>query len=359
MTGLRAATITSLLAILLLACTTHPPLTAPTPTPTSTPTPTPSPSGTPTSTPTSTPTATPTATYTATPTPTPSPTPTPTSSPTPTPTSSPTPTPPPPTLTIELDPPQVEQGHTLLVRVHSSAPVTLTGTLDDQEFVFVEDGEGYWALVGFPAWSPAGPHHLNLMAADGMGRMIYEEATVEVVAIDFPVEAITLPPDRTRLLTPELVQAERERLAPIFQSVTQEQLWDGVFVTPVEGEITSPFGARRSYNGGPPRSYHEGVDFRGKEGTPVVAANTGRVALAEALTVRGKALILDHGLGVHTGYYHLSEILVQEGQRVAEGDLIGRVGGTGLATGPHLHWELRVRGVNVDPLEWTQQPMAP
>ncbi|HID85762.1 MAG TPA: M23 family metallopeptidase [Anaerolineae bacterium] len=253
----------------------------------------------------------------------------------------------------------MEQGHTLLVRVHSSAPVTLTGTLDERDLAFVKHGEGYWALVGLPAWSPAGPHLLTLTAADGMGRAVREEATVEVVAVDFPVEAVALPPDRTRLLTPELVQEERERLAPIFQSVTPERLWDGVFVPPVEGEITSPFGARRSYNGGPPRSYHEGVDFRGEVGTPVVAANSGRVALAEALTVRGKAVILDHGLGVHSGYYHLSEILVQEGQWVEKGDPIGRVGGTGLATGPHLHWEVRIRGVNVDPLEWTQRLMLP
>jgi murein DD-endopeptidase MepM/ murein hydrolase activator NlpD len=253
----------------------------------------------------------------------------------------------------------VEQGHTLLVRVQSSAPVALTATLDDQELAFVEEGDGYWALVGFPAWSPAGPHPLSLMAADRMGRVIQEEATVEVVAVAFPVEAVTLPPDRALLLRPEVVQAEQERLAPIFQKVTTGRLWDGVCVPPVGGEITSPFGARRSYNGGPPTGYHEGVDFRGKVGTPVVAAHSGRVALAEALTVRGMAVILDHGLGVQSGYYHLSEILVQEGQQVEQGDRIGRVGETGLATGPHLHWEVRVQGVNVDPLEWTQRLMGP
>ncbi|MFQ6059649.1 MAG: M23 family metallopeptidase, partial [Anaerolineae bacterium] len=263
----------------------------------------------------------------------------------------------PPTLTITLDPPQVEQGHTLLVRVHSSAPVTLTATLDDRPLTFVAGQESYWALVGLPAWSQVGPHPLRLMATDALGRQVREEATVKVVAVDFPVEAVTLPPDRAALLTPELVKAERERLAPIFQSFTPQRLWKGTFDMPVAGEVTSPFGVRRSYNGGPARGYHEGVDFRGEVGTTVVAANGGRVALAETLTVRGKAVILDHGLGVHSGYYHLSELLVQEGQRVAKGDPIGRVGQTGLATGPHLHWEIRVGGVNVNPLEWTERPI--
>ena len=79
------------------------------------------------------------------------------------------------------------------------------------------------------------------------------------------------------------------------------------------------------------------------------------MALAEPLTVRGNAVIIDHGLGVHSGYYHLSEISVQEGQQVKKGDVVGKVGDTGLATGPHLHWEIRVNGINVDPAQWTWQ----
>jgi murein DD-endopeptidase MepM/ murein hydrolase activator NlpD len=79
------------------------------------------------------------------------------------------------------------------------------------------------------------------------------------------------------------------------------------------------------------------------------------VALAEELTVRGKVVIIDHGLGVYSSYYHLSEITVQVGQNVEPGDPIGKVGSTGLSTGCHLHWEIRVGGVYVDPLQWTQQ----
>ena len=130
------------------------------------------------------------------------------------------------------------------------------------------------------------------------------------------------------------------------------QLWQGLFVWPHVGNITSPFGGSRDYNDGH-NSPHGGVDISGEAGAPVIAAASGRVALAAALRVRGNAVILDHGLGVYSGYYHLSEILVQEGQQVAQGEIIGRLGNTGLSTGAHLHWEMSVGGVLVNPLEWT------
>jgi murein DD-endopeptidase MepM/ murein hydrolase activator NlpD len=97
---------------------------------------------------------------------------------------------------------------------------------------------------------------------------------------------------------------------------------------------------------------HLGVDLAVPAGTPVIAAADGRVALAEGLRVRGNAVVIDHGLGVYTAYYHLSQIRVQPGQEVRAGDLLGLAGSTGLATGPHLHWELRVFGVPADPLGW-------
>ncbi len=96
-----------------------------------------------------------------------------------------------------------------------------------------------------------------------------------------------------------------------------------------------------------------------RKGTPVIAANTGRVAFAGDLTVRGRSVILDHGAGVFSAYHHLSEIDVVEGQLVNKGDLIGAVGQTGLAEGPHLHWEIVVHGVEVDALLWTQAEYGP
>jgi murein DD-endopeptidase MepM/ murein hydrolase activator NlpD len=138
----------------------------------------------------------------------------------------------------------------------------------------------------------------------------------------------------------------------VFATTTPAQLWQGAFIWPHEGRITSPFGISRDYGDGR-SSAHGGVDISGEVGAPVIAAASGQVALAAELRVRGNAVILDHGLGVYSGYYHLSEILVQEGQQVAQGEIIGRLGNTGLSTGAHLHWEMSVGGVLVNPLEWT------
>lgn len=305
---------------------------------------------------------TPTATPPATPSPTPTSTATPTSTPTPTatPTKTPTPTatPPPLTLAVELESSQVSQGHTFVIQVRANRAVTVTGMLDDRPLRFVEEEGRYWALVGFAAWSEVGRHPMSLMATDPLGRSMELTTAVEVAEVNFPVERIYLPPGHLALLDPEVVRAENERLAPIFEGSTPKRLWDALFVRPTQGEVSSHFGARRSYNGGPPRSHHGGVDFRlPPSGPAVMAANSGFVVLAEDLQVRGKAVIIDHGLGVYSGYYHLSEIAVQEGQWLDKGDFIGNMGQTGLATGPHLHWEMRVGGVNVDPLEWTERRM--
>jgi murein DD-endopeptidase MepM/ murein hydrolase activator NlpD len=167
---------------------------------------------------------------------------------------------------------------------------------------------------------------------------------------------ITLPPDKVSLLDPELLRQEREKLAAVFSGYRSEKLWNDLFQIPVENpRITSYFGSRRSYNGGPATDYHAGVDFGGSEGTAVYAPASGIVVLAEELAVRGQAVIVDHGLGVLTGYWHLSGIAMEVGQRVVPGSVLGYIGTTGLSTGSHLHWELRVDGIPVSPMQWTEQ----
>jgi murein DD-endopeptidase MepM/ murein hydrolase activator NlpD len=142
--------------------------------------------------------------------------------------------------------------------------------------------------------------------------------------------------------------------------VSPEPLWQDAFQEPVNDylEISSTFGARRSTNGGPYNRYHEGVDFSAYGGTPVLAPAGGVVVVAEPLYVRGGAVIIDHGLGVYSGYYHLSEVLVEAGTAVSPGDPIGAVGTTGLSTGNHLHWDLLIGTTWVDAAAWLEQDMA-
>src|SRR5690606_22655525 len=121
---------------------------------------------------------------------------------------------------------------------------------------------------------------------------------------------------------------------------------------PIESAITSAYGTRRTYNGIPVDTFHGGVDFGGGVGTPVLAPSDGVVMLAEPLNVRGNAVVIGHGWGVYTGYWHLDEILVTVGQTIHQGEVIGTLGNSGLSTGAHLHWELWVGGVQVNPLQW-------
>jgi murein DD-endopeptidase MepM/ murein hydrolase activator NlpD len=129
------------------------------------------------------------------------------------------------------------------------------------------------------------------------------------------------------------------------------------FVSPLRGKYphTSAFGSRRTYGKDPAVTYHAGEDFSAVPGTPVYAPADASVVLAEQLFVRGNAVVLDHGNGVFTGYWHLSELAVKPGDRIRPGQLLGKVGSTGLSTGAHLHWEMRVAGVAVDPLQWVEK----
>ncbi len=156
------------------------------------------------------------------------------------------------------------------------------------------------------------------------------------------------------------MQIERERLRQIWGQATREPLWTSTFTWPLKDyvELTSHYGARRSVNGGPYDTYHEGTDFSAYRGTPVFAPAGGRVVLAEPLVVRGGSIILDHGLGIHTGYYHLSDIKIQPGDEVNAGDLIGEVGTTGRSTGNHLHWDILVGTTWVDAEAWMDSNLA-
>ncbi|MCA9925568.1 MAG: M23 family metallopeptidase, partial [Anaerolineales bacterium] len=156
------------------------------------------------------------------------------------------------------------------------------------------------------------------------------------------------------------IQAERERLFVIWNQATDMPQWDAPFHLPIDSylSITSDFGARRSYNGGPYSTYHEGVDFAAYGGTPVTAPAAGTVVIAETLFVRGGAVIVDHGLGIYSGYYHMADVAVAPGQIVVPGQLLGEVGTTGLSTGNHLHWDLLVNGIWVDAFAFYEQDMA-
>ncbi|XOB98381.1 peptidoglycan DD-metalloendopeptidase family protein [Deinococcota bacterium DY0809b] len=198
------------------------------------------------------------------------------------------------------------------------------------------------ALVPVPADTRPGLHPFALEGAGLKGELL-------VAAGGYASENIVLSEEKNALLDRERIRAEKARLLEACGPWTPEPLWRGPWRWPLDRvEETSAFGTRRSYNGRP-GGWHGGVDLRGQEGTPVYAPAAGVVGLSDQLYVRGNAVVLRHGLGVCSGYYHLSERAVEPGQKVQRGDLLGYVGATGLVTGPHLHWEVRLLGQTTDP----------
>lgn len=259
---------------------------------------------------------------------------------------------------VLADPAPAIQGQTMVVEVWADGGLELGGLFLEQDLRFVEEEGRHWALIGVGALTPPGTYPLTLQVIElDSGDRLTMTEIISVTQGDYGTYNIVVPEDRQELLDPTLAQAEREKLEAVLAGASEERLWTGTFDLPLEGElrITAPFGQRRSYDGGPVSSYHTGYDCGADKGTEVLAPITGTVALAEPLQVRGQVVILDHGLGVFTGFWHLSRIDVSEGQLVGRGEVIGLVGNTGLSTGPHLHWEMRVLGVPVDALEWTQR----
>ena len=291
---------------------------------------------------------------TPTPTRTPTPTATPTTTATPTPTLTPTPEP-----RVETTVLEVAQGSVGVLRVRGGAS-SAVATFAGREYPLVAMPGGFWGVIGIAANHPPGSYPVAIALRDSASRVVAElSASLVVVDWPYPVEEISLAPEELALFDPALAAKEHAIRAAVFATSSLERLWAGPFILPVPGSISSTYGVGRSYNGGPVGSFHHGTDFPRDEGTPVVAANSGRVAFAGALPQRGTSVMIDHGAGVFSGYHHLASTTVQEGQPVAMGERIGSVGATGIVTGPHLHWEVVVRGVEVDPVLWTEEDIGP
>jgi len=242
-------------------------------------------------------------------------------------------------------------GQALQVRVWVEGNAAVSGNLEGHQLRFAPDAGSQVALLGLGGFVEPADYHLNLIVGDQTWT-----SQVRTVEPSYGVEEIWLTGETQQYLDAEAIRAEQTRLDAIFALHSPEKQWDDPWRLPILGEytITSAYGTRRSYNGGPARSYHEGVDFNGLVGRTVVAPAAGDVVLAEPLYVRGSAVILYHGMGVYSGYYHLSQIEVTAGQSVLPGQKLGEVGSTGLSTGSHLHWDVVVAGINVDGLAWRE-----
>jgi hypothetical protein len=264
-------------------------------------------------------------------------------------------------LTLKLSAAAAAQGSLLLGEV--VGPMGLTGMKADfngREIPLWSEGEKaatLHGLIGVDLETKPGKYEWKVSWQDAKGMAVSCSADVSVRAGKFLTEHLKV---EKQFVEPNPEQEKRaaddqKKMKAIYDTVTPERLWQGKFRIPLNGVTTGGnFGRRRVLNG-QSRSPHAGVDFPAASGTPVFAAQAGKVVLAEGLYYSGNTVVIDHGYGIYTMYAHLSEIEVHAGDAVKLYDEIGKVGATGRVTGPHLHWGLTVDHARVNALNIAQR----
>jgi murein DD-endopeptidase MepM/ murein hydrolase activator NlpD len=255
-------------------------------------------------------------------------------------------------LSVTWHPLRPKVGDVAWVHVRGvSAAAVIAGSVADRSLLFFPYDDGQAALVGLDLEVKPGVLGWRLAVEEPGRPPRAAEGSLPVGRRDFTVQRLTLPSGMVDLdpETERRAVSETERMQTLYRTVTPERLWRGPFTRPVSGtEPGTGFGSRRVING-KPRAPHTGIDFAADRGTPVMAVNGGRVALLGEFFFPGRLVILDHGLGLYTLYFHLDTVAVSDGERVERGQTIGTVGATGRATGPHLHFGAHMAGARIDP----------
>lgn len=255
--------------------------------------------------------------------------------------------------TLHYQPAQIVNGSPILVRVTTPKPVTeLAGQWLGHELAFTFDPstKTWIALGGASLETKPGQYPMELHAKTSAGQAISFTKQIPVKLKRYPRVVLKVPERYTAPSAEDQHEIEQDKKTKeeAFKTLSPDREWSGSFAPPVTAEISELFGVQRVFNG-TLKATHQGLDFRAHAGTPVAAANSGKVILARPLFLEGNCVVIDHGQGLLTLYLHLSKFLVTEGEEVKKGQPIALSGGTGRATGPHLHLAVRWQGEYLNP----------
>jgi murein DD-endopeptidase MepM/ murein hydrolase activator NlpD len=256
-----------------------------------------------------------------------------------------------------------KQGQVLLVKVKGEEQATeVKGRFLSRTIPFFKEfrpGEpaGHIGLLGIDMQDEPGAYELAVEVKQGeQSKQL--SFNVLVAKEKFSVEHLTLPKEKVDLDEKATARwkAEQEQVKEALAENSRMKLWHSNFLEPVNGKRTGIFGSVRIMNG-KPRNPHNGEDIGAPTGTEVAATNDGVVRLTVDHIFSGRGVFVDHGLGFYSMYFHLSEVLVKDGDLVKAGQVIGKVGATGRATGPHLHWGVKLNGARVNPYSLLDLPL--
>lgn len=255
-------------------------------------------------------------------------------------------------LRINIDPPIAWQGKIIKVRVASAEGIaSVSGVFIKKKFKCYRSGDDFKGVVGVPINQKTGHYNLRLIVTrnDGSTEKIVKK--LKVWATKFPFTKFWLKPARNKLRARKTINDEWGQVAKTLIIEGQKQLWGGKFAWPTKGPISQGFGHRQIING--KRSgNHRGIDIAVPSSTKIFAPNAGKIVFAKRLKAFGGTIVLDHGQGIHTLYFHLSKFVAKIGTPVNKGELIAYSGNSGISSGPHLHWGMSVHDLRVDPKQW-------
>ncbi|WP_419769602.1 MAG: M23 family metallopeptidase [Candidatus Marinarcus sp.] len=213
---------------------------------------------------------------------------------------------------------------------------------------------GYFAFIPVDYYTPLGSYTVIVSYKEN-GKKRFKAVTLNVTDAHYSSEVINVAKSKVELnkKDKERTKKEYEEAMRLYHYISSKKFTTSSFINPLNTPITSQFGTKRVYNN-TIKSYHSGTDYKAPIGTKIYATASGVVKMAQNRFYAGNSVVIDHGYGVYSGYYHLSKLLVKKNQHVKQGQLIGISGDTGRVTGPHLHFSFRVHGIQVNPLEFLE-----
>lgn len=257
-------------------------------------------------------------------------------------------------LALEISQSSVKNANTVLLEIKKKNISDVKLSFDKQNINFFKNPfkkNTYYALLPISYYQKKKDYRIIVSYIEN-GKKVFEGKSLKVIDGKYKSEVINVPktkfkpkPSRVERTKKEYAQAMK-----VYNSISKDILWNEDFIYPLNTKITSNFGTKRVYNG-KLKSYHSGTDFRAKNGTPILASNSGVVKISQDRFYSGNSIVIDHGQGVYSCYFHLSKINYKVGDVIKKGAVLGLSGDTGRVTGPHLHFSFRIHGIQVDPLD--------
>jgi murein DD-endopeptidase MepM/ murein hydrolase activator NlpD len=254
-----------------------------------------------------------------------------------------------------------DSGYIKNVEANVDLPLVNSDEPDEDQtypIPFYAWGFKWRGIVPIPLTAKPDTYTMNLKVTDGNNQVTEHSITIQVIAGKFKTVSFNLPAKKHAILKSGKVNDEWPEIEQLLKTETPDQLYTSRFKLPIKGWLSMPFGVREIVNG-KKRSQHTGNDF----GSAAVykalirASNSGKVVIARPFEVFGNTVVIDHGQGIYSLYYHLSKIAVTEGQDIIQGQILGNMGTTGISTSPHLHYGFSVHNVRVDGLQWINDPL--